>query len=283
MKERIFDTVKALEGPRDGVYSFDALEKSAVFIEDAFRDIGFAVSSDSFSFSGKPYRNIIAGSAEAVSKQETVLICAHYDAVAGSPGADDNASGVAVMLEAARQLGPREGLRFAAFSLEEPQMTGANFLYGSRHFVAGAKKRGERYRAVFNLESVGYVNSMPGSQQVPPLVNGPTTGDFIALVGNRKAAPLMKLFEDAAGEVEPSLTVFSHRALMKGYLLPPTRLSDHAPFWDAGYPAVMITDTAMMRNPNYHTRNDTSETLSPEFMEQVCRILIHTVEKLLGC
>ncbi len=280
MKERIIETVRHLEGPRDGVYHPERLEEAAKYIEQTFGEIGFSLSSDPFSFNGKTYRNIIAGSTEGDSKIETVLICAHYDAVAGSPGADDNASGVAVMIEAARQLGPREGLTFVAFSLEEPQATSGNFLYGSRHFAAEAKKRGDRYRAVFNLESVGYVNKAPGSQRVPPLLNAPTTGDFIALVGNKKATPLMESFVQRAKEIEPSLTVFSHTALMKGYLLPPTRLSDHVPFWDTGYPAVMITDTAMMRNPNYHTRDDTSDTLSPEFMAQVCRTLIHTVERL---
>ncbi len=197
--------------------------------------------------------------------------------MAGSPGADDNASGVAVMLEVAKALGPVDDLEFVAFTLEEPQPNAVNFLIGSKHFVKKMKSSKKRYRAVFILESVGYVSSRPGSQLLPPFVKAPDVGDFIGVVGNRRSTELMEGFSKAAAGHVPGLKVVTYRAPMRGFLIPETRFSDHAPFWDAGYPAVMITDTAMFRNPNYHTPYDTSDTLSPGFMAQVAEALIHTI------
>ncbi|MDH3973002.1 MAG: M28 family peptidase [Deltaproteobacteria bacterium] len=275
------EIVKTLEGARDGVYDRDALECAAQYIENEFKKLGFHIDYDEFDFQGKVYRNLIATSSGIDAEREWYAVCAHYDTVAGSPGADDNASGVAVMLETARALGPQKGLQFIAFTLEEPQMTGATFLYGSRNFVKVMKGRGHSYKGLYNLESVGYVSSEPGSQQVPPLLNAPHIGDFIALVGNSGSEKLMSLYEDIALNKVPDLKVFTHKVMMNGYLLLPSRFSDHAPFWDAGFPAVMITDTAMMRNPNYHTRYDTSDSISPEFMEQVAKALIFTLEEML--
>ena len=281
MKKRLIEIVKTLEGGRDGIYARDALERAANYVEDEFRKCGFHIDYDEFDFQGKIYRNIIATTSGIDVEKEWYALCAHYDAVAGSPGADDNASGVAVMLETARVLGPQKGLQFIAFTLEEPQMTGATFLYGSKNFVKVMKGRGHIYKGLYNLESVGYIDKEPGSQQVPPLLNAPHTGDFIALVGNSGSEKLMSLYVETAHSKVPGLKVFTHKVMMSGYLLLPSRFSDHAPFWDAGFPAVMVTDTAMMRNPNYHTKYDTSDTISPEFMEQVAKALIHTLEALL--
>lgn len=281
LQEQLLRSVRAIEGYRDGVEYYDRLCETADWIEAEFRAMGFEIDHHHFNFQGKPYRNIIATSSGLDAGREWLAVCAHYDAVAGSPGADDNASGVAVMLETARAIGPRAGLQFIAFTLEEPQLTGGTFLYGSRAFVREMKGRGHSYRGLFNLESVGYADSRPGSQSRPPFVKAPDRGDFIALVGNGAAVELMTLFERSARAVAPEFTVFTHRAPLKGYLLPQTRFSDHAPFWDAGFPAIMVTDTAMMRNPNYHTSHDTSDTLSVEFMEQVTKALAATMESLL--
>ncbi len=278
IKERIIETVKRIEGLRDGSFHYEALEERAEYIESFFSSLGFVVERDEFVFSGRRYRNIIATAGGLKSRDEWTAVSAHYDAVSESPGADDNASGVAVMLETARALGPRKGLKFIAFSLEEPQSTGVTFLVGSKHFVKEMKLQGQRYRAVYNLESVGYVSDEEGSQYVPPFVKAPKRGNFIAVVGESRSKALMDCFEAAARRHVPELEVFMFRAPLKGYLLPESRFSDHAPFWDAGYPAVMITDTAMMRNPNYHTPSDRSDTLSPEFMEQVAIAMIHTVK-----
>lgn len=281
LESRLIKTIRILEGPRDGVYHYDALNERAKYIEKCFRSLGFDVSQDEFFFNQKPYKNLIALSNNIESGNEWVLVTAHYDAVVGSPGADDNASGVAVMLEAARELGKRKGLKFAAFTLEEPQATGASFLYGSKNFVKRMKSLGARYKAVINLESVGYTSNESGSQTAPPFVKAPNVGNFIAVVGNKKSAWLMERFEEVAKRYVPELKVFKHKAIMNGYFLPQTRFSDHAPFWDAGYPAIMLTDTAMLRNPHYHTMYDTSDKLSPQFMAWITKALVHTVEGML--
>jgi len=281
MRERILKTVKEIEGLRDGHYHYEVLTKKAEYIESEFLSSGFKVQRDEFWFHGKLHWNIIALPSEPEHTRECVLIGAHYDAVMESPGADDNASGVAVMLEAARLLGPKTGLECVAFSLEEPQADSLDFLIGSKHFVKRMRAEGRRYKAAFILESVGYVSHAPESQLLPPFVPAPTVGDFIGVVGNKKAGTILETFKETAARHTPLLKVVTHRAPMRGFLVPETRFSDHAPFWDAGYPALMITDTAMFRNPYYHTPYDTSDTLSPDFMSQVAEALIHTVGHLL--
>lgn len=281
-EDRLICTVKTIEGLRDGHYHYDELLKRAEFIEKEFMSFGFRVERDELWFHGRLHWNIIATAPEPFDETENILIGAHYDAVMGSPGADDNASGVAVMLEAARSMGPRQGLVFVAFTLEEPQAETVDFLIGSKHFVKRIKAMGQKYSAVFILESVGYANSAPGSQLLPPFVRAPSAGDFIGIVGNKKASSLMSLFERVASRCTPALKVVTHAASLRGFLVLETRFSDHAPFWDAGYPAVMITDTAMFRNPNYHTASDTYDTISPGFMAQISKALVCTVEELLS-
>lgn len=281
MHKRILKTVKEIEGLRDGHYHYEALTKKAEYIESEFLSSGFKVQRDEFWFHGKLHWNIIALPSEPERARECVLIGAHYDAVMNSPGADDNASGVAVMLEAARVLGPKTGLQCVAFSLEEPQADSLDFLIGSKHFVKRMRTEGRRYKAAFILESVGYVSYAPESQMLPSFVPAPSVGDFIGVVGNKKAETILEKFKEMAARHTPLLKVVTHRAPMRGFLVLETRFSDHAPFWDAGYPALMITDTAMFRNPYYHTPYDTSDTLSPDFMSQVAEALIHTVSELL--
>ncbi len=265
--DRLLSRVRAIEGLRDGHYHYQRLCEVAELVEDQFRQMGFVAERDPFEFRSRQYWNIIATAEGFNPRKDWVLVGAHYDAVTDSPGADDNGSGVAVMLEIANSLGPREGLVFVGFTLEEPQPLAAHFLIGSRHFVARAKDLGHGFRAALVLESVGYVDHRPGSQLRPPLVKGPTVGDFLGVVGLNKHSWLVDLYVKAARQV--GLKTFPHKAKLKGHLVPETRFSDHAPFWDEGFPALMLTDTAMFRNPYYHTPHDTSDKLSPEFMALV--------------
>ncbi|HWR57666.1 MAG TPA: M28 family peptidase [Thermodesulfovibrionales bacterium] len=282
MKNRLLDMVKKIEGLRDGHYFYEELIKRAEYIEREFSSYGFRVERDELWFRERLHWNVVASAPEREDEDQIILIGAHYDAVIDSPGADDNASGVAVMLEVARSLGPRSGLEFVAFTLEEPQAESVDFLIGSKHFVKKTKSEGKKYRAVFILESVGYASSKPASQLLPPFVKAPSVGDFIGVVGNSRADAIMSIFRESASRHVPELRVITHKAPWRGLLILETRFSDHAPFWDAGYPAVMITDTAMFRNPNYHTPHDTASTLSPVFMSQVAKTLIHTVREMLG-
>lgn len=279
--------VQRLEGLRHGGDNYDELNERAIYIESFFRSLDLKVSCRTFHFQGRTYRNIIAGSDGSSDGSAALLIGAHYDAAQGSPGADDNASGVAVMLESARilcRIPMKRNLRFVAFTLEEPQHETVQFLIGSRHFAEEAKKAGDRYEAVIILESVGYASHEKGSQIIPSFVkiNAPDIGDFLAIVSNRKSESIMSALEETAYEFVPDLQIGSYKAPFSGYLMPETRFSDHSPFWDHGYPALMLTDTAMFRNPYYHTEHDKADTLDFGFMLKVTKTVVIFVSKIAG-
>ncbi|MCX8033836.1 MAG: M28 family peptidase [Thermodesulfovibrio sp.] len=270
--------VQAISIPRHGCYNYEALSLIGKFIYEQFREYGYIVEFDEFSYNGRDYKNIIATTEGISSKKDWLLIGAHYDSAMGSPGADDNASGIAVMLEVARVIRDNpvaEKLKFVAFTLEEPQAFDLKFIIGSSHFVKKFKRLGYRYTAII-LESVGYFSDKKGSQNLPVFVKGPDTGNFIGIVGNGKSKPLLELFEEVKKYV-PSLKIITHKVPINGWLSIETRFSDHAPFWDAGFQAVMITDTAMFRNPFYHTSQDTPDKLNFSFMLEVTKTLLATV------
>ncbi|MFZ5995233.1 MAG: M28 family peptidase [Thermodesulfobacteriota bacterium] len=255
----------------------EALEERARYVEEAFASFGLQVESQEVPFHGRTYRNII-GTLQGKKDTDLLLVGAHYDAALGSPGADDNASGVAVLLEAARilsQCNPDNTIQFAAFTLEEPQLPvmTLTFLIGSRHFAQEAGKKGQRYKGVLILESVGYTSERPQSQSLPPLVRiaAPDTGNFLAVVANRRSKNLLDGFCRSAAKWAPELKVVGYKVPFSGRLIPEIRFSDHAPFWDQGYPALMLTDTAMFRNPNYHTPYDRLETMDFNFMSGVAK------------
>ncbi len=202
-----------------------------------------------------------------------VLVGAHYDSIPGTPGADDNASGVAALIAAARAVGPREDVCFVAFDGEE-----CGFV-GSRALVAGLGTH--RPEQVHVLEMVGYASRQPGSQRNPvPAIQAPTVGDFLALVGTHGSRGMLD---------HVLATADAHPVPVQGLYLPDVPLemiegishhllrSDHAPFWRAGLPALMWTDTAEFRNPHYHRATDTPETLDYDFLAGVTRLLVHAV------
>ena len=196
-----------------------------------------------------------------------VVIGAHYDVVPGCPGADDNATGVAVLLELARLFSaqpPRRPVRLVAFDLEEYG------LVGSRAYVQTLQ--GEPVHLMLSLEMLGYCASQSSPGQTYPVAGMdyiyPKTGDFIALIGNWQTIPMLWRFNRAfsgAGVGCACLPMVNY-----GRPLPATRRSDHAPFWDEGYNAIMVTDTADLRNPHYHRATDTLDTLNLDFLTRVC-------------
>jgi Zn-dependent M28 family amino/carboxypeptidase len=188
---------------------------------------------------------------------------AHYDTKPGTPGADDNASAVAAMLEIARLLGRgrfERTLQFVGFTLEEYGYQ------GSRRFARQARREGRQIVGVLDLEMVGFTSPR---QRLPHGVRGRRTGDFIGVVGNKRSRSLVEAFVTSARGTVPALPVETLVVKWNGHFLPIVRLSDHAPFWDAGFPAVMITDTAFLRNPHYHQPSDTLDTLDFPFLTQV--------------
>lgn len=189
-----------------------------------------------------------------------VLVAAHYDGPLGSPGADDNASGVAALLELARRWTrnpPRRPVWLVAFDQEEWGMV------GSAALARDLKATGQRLHLMFSLEMLGYT----AEEQDYPVaamrrVYG-SRGDFIALVANTGAAALLPgLSRGMGAHVKTKVLPVP----FKGRQLPDVRLSDHSPFWDAGYNAVMVTDTSFMRNPHYHRPSDTIDTLDLPFL-----------------
>lgn len=203
-----------------------------------------------------------------------IIIGAHYDTVPGSPGADDNASGIAVLLSMAKALSNTplsRPVRLIAFDLEEYG------LLGSRAYVDALKAQSKKVHFMISLEMLGYIDSRPGSQSYPSIVKNfyPDVGNFIALIGNLPSIPKMyriKRSLQASGAPCEWLPV-----PLKGRPLPSTRRSDHAPFWDYNCPAIMITDTADFRNPHYHQPSDTIETLDINFISHIATGLVNAI------
>ena len=274
--ERLKAYLKNLEGLRHGSENYQALEEKADFIEETLRSFNLTVENQKFDFNGKTYRNIIATLEGCEGNEGWLLLGAHYDAAMGSPGADDNASGVAVMLEAAGILNEHKfhrTIQFVAFTLEEPQPHTVHFLIGSSHFANEAYMSKKRYKAVLILESVGYTDEAEGSQVVPLFIRTPVPrkGNFLGVVANKRSKSLMKDFQTVSNIHVPELLTVSYKVPFSGRMIPETRFSDHAPFWNHGYPALMLTDTAMFRNPHYHTHHDRFETLDFNFMANVTK------------
>lgn len=289
---RILKHLEVLEGEKEARHTPDALRKAGDYLSNQMRTFGLhpvhmpispggVVTTDA---DGEACFNVIGRLKEATLDQERLVIGAHYDTVVGSPGADDNASSLAVLLETARVLTPLcQTLRggwvpeFAAFSLEEP-----GFI-GSADYLVKAEAAGLRIWGAVILECVGYTDHTPGSQLTPPGLPFPLPdkGHFIGLLGNEPAKAIKEAFESAARRHTPSLPCICFLVPGNGALLPDARRSDHVPFWDKGYPAVMLTDTADFRNPHYHRASDRRETLDISFITQVAKALSAAVVQML--
>ena len=243
------------------------------FIEKELKSYGLAVESDYFPYRGKKFRNIIGRVPS--SRGALIILAAHFDSVQGTPGADDNASGVAVLLEAARFLSQarlHSQLLFCAFNLEELNMV------GSTCFAKKLKSAKMKVDLMISLEMVGYTNSRVGSQKYPTGLSWlyPDRADFIGVIGNWNSHSSLRRFARRMSQV-PGLPIETLSVPGNGGLIPAVRLSDHAPFWDAGYPALMVTDTSFFRNPNYHRSTDSLERLNLDFMAKVCEGVIRGV------
>ena len=260
--------------PYDG---YPKLEQAAQYIEREFLKIGWDVKQDHFRWEGKSYKNIVAEKKGRTSPDGVFILGAHYDTVPGSPGADDNASAIAVLLEVGRNIQSVQlefTVRLVAFSLEE-----YNFV-GSIHYTESLRKRGEKILGMISLEMVGFTG--PG-QSYPPYLNPkyyPNVGDFIAIVGNEKSKELLEKVCQSFKTHIPQLPLESLVVPGNGEGMEEVRLSDHSPFWDEGFPALMVTDTSFLRNPNYHLASDRMETLDFEFMQKVAIGICYSIIEL---
>lgn len=272
--QRLRRTLAAIVGERSPFSSQRHLTAVEGFIEKELETYGLIVESDYFSYRGRNFRNIV-GRLSPHRARSLVILGAHFDSVQGTPGADDNASGVAVLLEAARLLArARVGSQvlFCAFNLEELNMI------GSGYFAKKLKSAGAKVAAMISLEMVGYTDSRPGSQKYPLGLKAfyPDRGNFIGVIGNWRSASLLRRFARQMRQVR-GLPVETLSVPGNGGLIPAVRLSDHSSFWDVGYPALMITDTSFFRNPHYHGSTDTLETVNFDFMAKVCEGVIGAV------
>jgi hypothetical protein len=254
------------------------LKAAEGYVARALASMGYPVRLQPFLCQQVEVANVIAGNPDT---RGYYLLGAHFDTVAGSPGADDNASGVAVLLEVARltrEAPTPKPWAFVGFTTEEPP---AYFTpqMGSKVYAAQARRNRENLLGMLCLESVGYFVQEPHSQQIPlalKFLGYSTTGNYLGLVANWHSRPLLQQLEKAL-QGKCSLPVASLAVPRGGSLIPETRLSDHASFWDEGFPAVMLTDTAFLRNPNYHTHQDTIETLDVDAMADLTLGLAHFV------
>jgi Zn-dependent M28 family amino/carboxypeptidase len=283
VKEALRRHVEALTvaiGPRAPGLG-DTLARTAAYIRSQFEEAGLAVAEQPYDFLGTEVVNLIAAPPAMATAPAYYVVGAHYDSVPGTPGADDNASAVAVLLELARRL-PAVALpapvRLVAFTMEEPPAFTTG-LQGSRIFVRRCRAAGERVAGAIVLEMVGYTAP---SQLYPPVLRFagyPSEGNFIGIVGNWRSRSfgrgLLKGFRQ-----NPHLPVESLFVPFDGRVLPATRLSDHASFWDARLPAVMVTDTAFFRNPHYHMPTDTIDTLDFAFMAELVESLALALAEL---
>jgi hypothetical protein len=240
-------------------------EAAARYIRSSFASYGLKVNPHTFWLNGASYENWVAQHPQHDPRAPILVIGAHYDTVPDCPGADDNASGVAVMLEAAREFAERNlkggAVQFVAFDLEEFELD------GSRAYAALLHQSKQQVYGMISLEMVGMTRPEAGTQQYPSLIAPfyPNRGDFIALVGSSNS---LKFFWKTRQAFRQVKDLRSHALLVpgRGRFIPDTRRSDHASFWDQGFPAVLITDTSFFRNPYYHTPEDTTEKLDIPFM-----------------
>ena len=270
--------IRALEGVRHPETAPEALELAALHITESLTSLDYDVADHYFPDNGRLFRNIIATRRGSRRPHERVLVLAHYDTVAGSPGADDNASGVAVMLEIARVLAPlrlERTVHFIGVCLEENETGGDpdSGTRGSRALAAYARENGWDIEGVLVLESVAYAGDNT-VQYVPPgvMMAVPEVGNFIAVVGNERSRELLKVFTRAVEKYRADLPHVVLEVPGNGELLPDSRRSDHASFWDEGFKAIMVTDTTNFRNPYYHLPTDTLATLNLEFAAKVCLV-----------
>lgn len=283
LADRLRQHIRVLGGDigERNVWREGTLDATADYIDAAFQSMGYAVISQEFTVEDMSVRNVETGIDGGSLADEVVVIGAHYDTVKGSPGANDNGSGVAALLEIARYLHQKptaRSLRFVAFVNEE-----APFFYtwdmGSRRYARRAHQRGEKVVAMLSLETIGYYADTEGSQRYPNRLYAwlyPERGDFIGFVGNIASRKLVRqcLRSFRIHTEFPSEGVAAPGGMMG------IHWSDHWSFWEEGYPALMVTDTALFRYPHYHAATDTPDKIDYERLARVVAGLGRVTEDL---
>lgn len=277
LKQRLYNHLTQIVRERDPYLNSGGHFLVREYIRESLSQWG-EVKTHEFEFNSKTHQNLILNLKSASdSDLPPILIGAHYDAVPGTPGADDNATGIAVLLELAAVFATnpvKYPVQLVAFDLEEYG------LLGSTAYAAELKQNKQKLRLMLSLEMLGYCNDAPGSQTYPDLIKPlySDCGNFIALVGNLAAIPdLFRLSRQMKQHGTPTEVLPDPSS---GKLVPITGFSDHRPFWSQKYRAIMVTDTAMLRNPHYHQASDTIATLDLDFLTHTCQSLIAALRSL---
>ncbi|MEW8627470.1 MAG: M28 family peptidase [Candidatus Thiodiazotropha sp.] len=263
LRDRLKEHVEILGGSigERNVWHYDELEAAANYIRDRFLQYGYTPEIQLFNSGGKMVRNIAVELPGEEFPEEIVVIGAHYDSVLGSPGANDNGTGVAAVLELARLFKDRNlnrTVRFVAFANEEPPFFYSNEM-GSQIYAARSRQREERIVAMLSLETIGYYSDVPGSQRYPLPFSlfYPDIGNFIGFVGNLSSRKLVRRSIDTFRRTTP----FPSEGVAAPGWITGIGWSDHQSFWQADYDAIMVTDTALFRYAHYHTSTDTPDKI----------------------
>ena len=283
LREELRANVQKLAGEigERNMWHYAQLNAAADFIENSFSQAGLRTRRDSYEMGGQPCHNIEAEIPG--NRPEIIVIGAHYDSVFGSPGANDNGTGAAATLALARRFAsakPKHTLRFLAFVNEEPPYFLSGEM-GSLVYARRCKEHGDKISAMISLETIGYFSDAADSQTYPSPGLGvfyPKVGNFIGFVSNVKSRALLRrvitLFRKHA-------KIPSEGASLPAFI-PGVSWSDQWSFWQHGYPAIMVTDTAPFRYPYYHSSNDTPDKLDYDRFTLVVSGVGKVIENLSG-
>jgi Mor family transcriptional regulator len=288
-EDQLLSYLEQVVGERHYQAAPEHLENARQVMSAAFSTAGLQTEGHDFQHLQTDMQNIIGRKPGARNEAITYIIDGHFDGVEGSPGADDNGSAVAGVLEALRILSQYEfehSLRFIGFDAEELG------LIGSLRYVQNGIKPYEEIAGVLNLEMIGYYDDAPNTQLLPEgfdllfpaaaqdVADDEFRGNFLTVVGNVASNPLISAFLNASETYVPDLRLIDVAVPGNGTIAPDLRRSDHSRFWDANYQALMLTDGSEFRNFNYHTPNDVIETLNFTFMAQVVAATLATAAEL---
>jgi hypothetical protein len=270
---RLKTHITAIAAKEHNIDNYDELEKAARYIEDALTAAGHKPAPQEFTSRGKKVRNIEVTIDAARPEAETIVVGAHYDSAIGTPGANDNATGSAAVIELARLLSDLKGksgkrIRLVLFVNEELPYFGTEDM-GSLQYAKNLAERNERVTAMYSLETLGYYSDAAGSQKYPApfgLVFS-DRGDFISFVGMLGSRPLL---QDAMRSFR-SHTQFPTIGGVSPGFIPGISWSDHWAFAQHGFQALMITDTALFRYPHYHKPTDTPDKIDNDRLARVVK------------
>lgn len=287
---RLKNDLGFIEGVRHRTAGALHLQEVKDLLQNHFIDHRLETYLHEFTYNNYLAQNIIGRHIGTQNETSVYILDGHYDSTSNTPGADDNGSAVAGLMEALRVLAPyafKNSIKFVGFDIEEAG------LIGSHEYTQNGILPGEHIVGVVNLEMIGYYSNQPNSQQLPAGFNflfpsvynqlqaDEFRGNFITNVGIDISVPLMDAFTSSAASFVPDLKIISLEAPSTWQsITPDLGRSDHAPFWLVGIPAIMLTDGSNFRNPNYHSPNDTLETLNFAFMTNVVKAAVATIAEL---